>query len=182
VQGTRFGRGNRSFIDPSQSRASFGGFAGFTGGDLGFNGAGGFGTARQGTNGLNQFGSFNLGGHQGSPASLFPPSSGPFGATPQLPLNQLMRGSFNLPLNSPASSAFRFQYSSTLMPGGNLNDLARPYGSVVFTTSDLGNGVFLSAGTSNGSHSMAGAPAASFGNDTSAPKHSASGVAIKLSF
>jgi hypothetical protein len=181
--GKGFDLGSRSFINPFQPAANFGNHAGSTSSGLDFNGSGRFGTTRQPAIGFNQFSSFGTGVRQGNPATRFPPfgvTSGPFGVTPQPNLNQLMRGAFNLPLNS--SSTFRFQYSGMLTPGGNLSDLARPYGSVLFTTSDLGNGMFLSAGTYNSGHNAAGTPAASLGNDTSAPKHSASGVAIKLSF
>jgi hypothetical protein len=188
LMGYGFDLGNRSFINPFQPAVNFSNLPGSTGSALNFNPSlnrtGGFGTTRQGTSSFNQLGSFGMGRGQGNPGILFQPSSaagGPFGATPQPSLNQLMRGSFNLPLSSSSSSALRFQYSNMLTPAGNLSDLAHPYGSVLYTSSDLGNGMFLSAGTYSG-HSMAGAPAVPSGNGTGAPKHSASGVAIKLSF
>jgi len=181
--GASFNLGNGSLISPFQPAANFGNLAGATGGFFDFKNAHAFGAIRQTTLGFNQFNRFSTGDHQGNLLTLYPPSSvtrGAFGATPPLSLNQLMRGNANLQLNS--GSAFPFQYSSMLTPSGNLNEFARPYSSVLFTSSDLGNGVFLSAGTYNGGHSMAGAPAASLGNGTGAPKHSGSGVAIKLSF
>lgn len=182
-KGASFNLGSLSLISPFQPAANFGNLAGSPGSALDFNNANRFGTARQPTIGFNQINSFNIGGRQSNLPTLYPTSSvtgSPFGATPLLSLNQLMHGAANLQLNS--SSAFRFQYSSMLTPSDNLNGFARPYNSVLFTSSDLGNGVFLSAGTYNGSHSMAGAAAASPGNGTGAPKHSGSGVAIKLSF
>jgi hypothetical protein len=180
--GSSFDPGSLSFIDPFQ-RANFGDPSGARDGAMRFRATSNFGSARQASIGFNQFGSFTMGGRQGHSTTMIFSSSvtgGPFGATPQPNLNQLMHGVYNPPLNS--GSALRFQYSSLLSPSGTLNEFARPYGSALFTTSDLGNGVFLSAGTYNGGHSMAGAPAMSLGNGAGAPKRSASGVAIKLSF
>jgi hypothetical protein len=185
LTGYGFDLGNRSFINPFQPAVNFSNFSGSTGNAPSLNRTGGFGTTRQRTSSVNQLGSFGMGRGQGNPGILFQPSSaagGPFGATPQPSLNQLMRGSLNLPLSSSSSSAFRFQYSNMLTPAGNLSDLAHPYGSVLYTSSDLGNGMFLSAGTYGGGHSMAGAPTMPSANGTGAPKHSTSGVAIKLSF
>lgn len=185
LPGSSFDPGNRSFINPFQPPANFGDPYGARASAMRFDGTSSFGSGRQTAAGFNQFNSFSMGGRQGSPGTLFSSSSmtgGPFGTTPQPSLNQLMRGAFNLPLNSSSSSALRFQYSAMLMPAGSLSDLARPNSSVLFTSSDLGNGVFLSAGTYNGGHSMAGTPAVAQGNGSGAPKHSASGVAIKLSF
>jgi len=99
-------------------------------------------------------------------------------------LNQLMRGSFNLPFSSSSglpSSSLRFTYQDTLRSGGVFGDPVHPNSSAMFTTSDLGNGVFLSAGTGYGIRSTAGAPAASLGNE-SGPKHSGTAVNLKLSF
>jgi hypothetical protein len=186
--GYGFDLANRAFINPFQPAASFGNLPGSMG-TLPFNRVGSLGTTRQGASGFNQLGSFGMGRGQGNPGILFQPSSvtGPFGIAPQPSLNQLMRGSFNLPFGSfssgsSASSAFRFQYSSVLTSAGNLNDLAHPNSSALFTSSDLGGGVFLSAGTYNSGHSTAGVPIMPAGSGTGAPKHSASGVAIKLSF
>jgi hypothetical protein len=96
-------------------------------------------------------------------------------------LNQLMRGSDNLHLNN-SSSNFRLSYQDALEPGGSFSDLGRTSASAMFTSSDLGNGVFLSAGTTYGSR-MAGAPAATIGNGSAGgPKHPGPGVALKLSF
>jgi hypothetical protein len=185
LPGYGFDLGKRSFINPFQLAVNFSNRPGATGSAPALNGTGGFGTTRPGASGFNQLGSFSMGRNQSNPAIFFPPSSvagGPFGVTPQPSLNQFIRGRFNLPFSSPSNSPFRFQYSSMLTPSGNLSDLAHPYGSALFTSSDLGNGVFLSAGTYNSGHAMAGTPIMPSGNGTGAPKHSASGVAIKLSF
>ncbi|MGO9339663.1 MAG: hypothetical protein ACLPY1_19360 [Terracidiphilus sp.] len=183
LPGSGFDLGSRSFTNPIQPAASSGHPSGSTGNAFDFNSQHSFDTAHHSEPGFNQFGSFTMGNRQSNLLTLYPPSgvtSGPFSGVPPLSLNQLMRSTVNMPLNS--SSTFRFQYSSTLTPVGDLSGLVRPYGSVVFTTSDLGDGVFLSAGTFNSGHSMAGAPAVPLGNGAGAPKHSASGVAIKLSF
>jgi hypothetical protein len=131
--------------------------------------------------GSNPFGSPAT-GRSGAAGPLFP-EGGTYGAAPSvLPsLNQLMRGSFALPLSSPSSS-FRFTYQDALRPNGSFNDLAHPSASAMFSTSDLGNGMFLSAGTTYGSHAGAGAPAASIGSNNNGQKHSGPSVALKLSF
>jgi hypothetical protein len=186
-----FGRGssssrqwNSSVVDPFQPRSSFGGYSGAHGG-VGFTGGSGFGMGRQGSSSFNQMGGSGMGGHSGGLAPLFPAGSAfsPSGAAPLTlpPLNQLMRGSFTLP-SSPNLGTFRLSYQDALRPGMNLGDLARPSTSLMFSTSDLGNGMFLSARTSYG-HSMAGAPAAGLGSSTSGDaKHSGPSVALKLSF
>jgi hypothetical protein len=165
-------------MDRLQPSPNFGNFAGSTGG-MGQRSIGGF----------NQMGGSGMNGRQGNFGPLFPASDGPtrgavgsFGSAPAaLPsLNQLMRGSFNLPFSS-SSSNFRFTYQDTLKPGGTFGDLGRPTASAMFTTSDLGNGVFLSAGTGYGIRSTAGAPAAGLGSE-GALKHSGTAVNLKLSF
>jgi hypothetical protein len=171
-------------LDPFEPGPNFGNFSGSADGITGV-GAGGFGGRRQRPGAINQ-----MGGPQGRVSPLFPQGSGmtgasggPFGSAPLgVPsFNQLMRGSYNTPLSSSTSS-FKFSYQDTLKPGGNIGDLARPSTSLMFSTSDLGNGVFLSAGTSYG-HSMAGAPAAGLGSNASPEgKHSGPALALKLSF
>jgi hypothetical protein len=161
-------------LDPFQP--SLGNFAGSTAG-----------AGRQSVGGFNQMGGSGINGRQGNFAPLFPAkdsptrgAGGPFGSAPATPpsLNQLMRGSSNLPLISSPSS-FRFTYQEALRPGGALGDLGRPTASAMFTTSDLGNGVFLSAGPGYGARSMAGAPAAGLGNGT-AGEHKPSGPSVNL--
>jgi hypothetical protein len=191
-----FRPGGRSTQNPFQLAPSFGSLSGSAGINTGFGGnAGGFGpagfgSARQG-GAANPFGSIAGGGRLGSAGPLFPGSDGPqgsgggpFGRSAYTPpsLNEMLHGSYNLPLNSSVSS-LRFSYQDVYKSGASLSDLGRPASSAMFSTSDLGNGVFLSAGTNYGSHSMAGAPAASIGNGTAAgSKHSGPSVALKLSF
>jgi hypothetical protein len=92
-----------------------------------------------------------------------------------------MRTRLIFPLNS-ATGSFGLYSKEMLKPVPDFGEFARPYGSMVFSTSDLGNGMFLSAGTGFG-HNAAGAPAAALGNSTSGDaKHSGSSVALKLSF
>jgi hypothetical protein len=108
---------------------------------------------------------------------------GPFAASSATSpsLNQLIHRSLMLPLNS-GIGAVRLNYMDTIRPGSNIGDLAHPFASAMFTTSDLGNGMFLSAGTVYGNRSMAGAPAASLGVGPGGAKHSGPALAIKLSF
>ena len=180
---------NRSMLDPFEPGPGFGKFADSPSGENGLNGPNGMGAfgGRQDSGGPNSFGGSGTGERKnGGPRPLFPlvgGANGSFGGAPlALPsLNQLMRGSFNLPVSS-SSNAFRLSYQDSLRPRGSLGDLERPSASAMFTTSDLGNGIFLSAGTTYGSH-MAGAPAATLGNGSAGgPKHPGPGVAIKLSF
>jgi hypothetical protein len=196
---------NSSVPGPFQTGASFGSSGGFPGSGRSFNGtADDFGPVRLDESGLdagwqgsgisNRFDNLALGGHQPNVAPLFPMNGsftsgqqggavGPFAATPgALPsLNQLMRGSLSQPFNT-SFGTLRPTYQGTFRPVGGFNDSVNPSGSVLFTSPDLGNGVFLSAGTGYGSHSMAGAPAASVGNGTGGPKHSGTAVNLKLSF
>jgi hypothetical protein len=177
-------------FEPGPGFGNFGG-AGSNGGSAMRMGAG-----RQASGGSNPFGAVNMGGRPdnlGSPfqkwSSLTPGlaggANGLFGAAPGASpsLNQLMRGKLSLPLNT-SYGAFRFSYRDNLLgPGGNLGDLGRPSASAMFRTSDLGNGMYLSAGAMSGSRSMAGAPAAGLGGSQSGgEKHSGTSVAIRLSF
>ena len=172
------------------------------GGGMGFNGAASaieYGVGRQAPGGFNRFGAAGLGASSGNLAPLFPVSgstrslpggaNGPFAAAPLTPapltlpsLNQLMRGSIDLPLTS-SYGAYRLSPQDRFAPNGNIGDLGRPYGAAIFTSSDLGNGMFLSAGSTFGSRSTAGAPAATLGNGQSGgARHSGPSVALKLSF
>jgi hypothetical protein len=178
-------QGNGSTLDPFQPRHSFGSFSGATGSGMDFSEAGGFGMGRQGSGSFYPIVGSGPSGHSNSLAPLFPAGSAfsPIGVAPlALPsFNQLMRGSFGLPLNS-AQSSFRLTYQDAIRPGVNFGDLARPNTSLIFSTTDLGNGMFLTAGTGFG-HSTAGAPAAGLGSSTSGDaKHSGPSVAVKLSF
>jgi len=86
-----------------------------------------------------------------------------------------MRGTHNMPLNASTSN-FRFSYGGAFKLG---DDLAHPPATGLYATSDLGNGMFLSAGANLG-RSNAGSPAA--GPNVAAGKHSGPSVGVKLSF
>jgi hypothetical protein len=196
---------NRSMLDPFQPGPNFGKFPVTASGGTGFTGsATSFAMGRQGRGrfdygpqpmgGFNRFDSAGMGTRFGIVTPAFPASNlkpdlsiGPTGrlgaASATLPsLNDLVRGSSSLHMNSSFGSQ-RFAYKDAFRPIGNLGDLGLPSSSALFTSSDLGNGVFLSAGTGYGSRSAAGAPAASIGNGTSgAAKHSGTAVNLKLSF
>jgi hypothetical protein len=178
-------QGDGSTLDPFKPRPSFGSFSGSSGSSIGFGGADGFSMGRQGSGSFNPIVGSDTSGHSNSFAPFFPANGAfsPGGAAPlALPsFNQLMRGSFSLPFND-APGSFRLTYQDALRPGVNFCDLARPNTTLIFSTTDLGNGMFLSAGTGYG-HSTAGAPAAGLGSSTSGDaKHSGPSVAVKLSF
>ena len=194
-------------LDPFQPGPNFGNFSGSDGGGMGGMGSGGFGSGRHGSGGFNQMSGANtegmgmggmsmsgpgMGGRRGSGGGPVFPDSGVtpgsskmlYGSTPlSLPtLNQLLRGSMRMPLSSSTGS-LRFTYQDTLRSGASLGDLARPATSLMFTTSDLGNGVFFSAGTGYGRSALAGAPAAGLSSNTSPEgKHSGPSLNLKLSF
>jgi hypothetical protein len=190
---------NRSMLDPFQPGPNFGNFSGSSTAGMNSPARGGFGsdrrnsgvTGQMGYMGINgaAMGDLGMRGHQNGVGPVFPAGGGPMrgpngliGAPPGVPsFNQLMRGSYRVPLNS-GSSRLRFNFQDQLRAGANLNDLARPTASAMFSTSDLGNGMFLSAGTSFG-RMNSGAPAAGLGSNLSGEgKHSGPSLAIKLSF
>jgi hypothetical protein len=176
-------------VDPFQPIPSFGNLGGSPGSGVGFNGAGRLGAGWQGMDGSSPFGGSGIGGRQGNRAPLFPTGSASasdggrqFDASPfALPsLNQLMRESFNLPSGS-SSSSFKFSYQDALRPYGTSGDPGRPSASALFSTSDLGNGMVLSAGY--GSHPIGGAAASGLGSGaTGNQKHSGPSVNLRLSF
>jgi hypothetical protein len=196
---------NRWTLDQFQTGRNFGKYTGTAGGGMGFNGdagvfaidregKGSFGVEKLAPGGFNRFAPGSTVGNSGGLAPLFPMGSfkrdlstgadvhfGPNSAA--LPsLNQIMRGNSILPLN-PSFGALKPSYQNTFRPIGNPADLGLTSTSTLFTSPDLGNGVFLSAGTGYGSRSMAGAPAASIGNSVpGGPKHSGTAVNLKLSF
>jgi hypothetical protein len=150
----------------------------------GFNPIGGAGFAHAG-----------FGVRSANAAPLFSPGSGPMngaaggalspsGIAPAgLPsLNQLLRGNLAMPLSS-SSSAFRFSYRDAPRPGGSPREPGRGSGSILFSSSDLGNGIFFSAGTGYGSRTTPEAPSSGFGL-TNAPsaKHSGPALNLKLTF
>jgi hypothetical protein len=134
-----------------------------------------------------RIGAVGTGESFGDPALVFPaigspmssPRSGamgPFGpalgTTPSL--NQLMRGGFNLPLNT-SFGAFQLLGQGRVPQGSNGTglDFSRMIATGMFTTPDLGNGVRFSAGAGQ---SIAGSTAGGI------IKHSGPTVALKLSF
>jgi hypothetical protein len=80
------------------------------------------------------------------------------------------------------ANAFRSTYRDALQADGSLSDSSLFVPSAMFTTSDLGNGVFFSAGVNGGSRTNVGAPAASLGNGGAGGRHSGPALGIKLSF
>ncbi len=78
-------------------------------------------------------------------------------------LNQLMRGSWNQPLDASAGTS-RLSFRGPFHAWSHFGGLAHPPMTGLYSTTDLGNGMFLSAGTSFG-HSNAGAPAAVMGGN-----------------
>jgi hypothetical protein len=187
---------SRSMLVPFEPGPNFGNFTGSRGSGMGFNAAErGISFGRQGAGSLIGFGEPAMAEQQnrfasrvqmsGSvPRGVRSSANGTFSATSAAPpsFNQLMRGNSGLRLNSNFG-AQRFSSQNTFRPIGNFGDPGLPSASALFTSSDLGNGVFLSAGTGYGNHSTAGAPAASLGNGTSGgQKHSGASLALKLSF
>ena len=181
-------------LDPSEPGPNFGNFNGSKGSGMGLNGAvRGFGSGRQRAGGLNPFGELDIAEQQksftfrfqmGGDASRGVKSSanGAFSATSAtIPsFNRLMRANSSLRLNFGAQ---RLSSRNSFRPIGNFGDPGLPSLSALFIRSDLGNGVFLSAGTGYGSHSLAGAPAASLGSGSpGGQKHGGASVALKLSF
>jgi hypothetical protein len=176
-------------LDSFQPGPNFGKFKGAVGSSMGFKSA-----AQPALGAFNRFDPADIGGRFGSFDFTFPssrlklgpamgtkePLGGPSATLPSF--NELMRGSASLRLNSSGSLG-RHSYQNPFKPTGNLGEPGLPSASALFTSSDLGNGVFLSAGTGYGIRSTAGAPAASVGNSaTGGPKHSGSAVNFKLSF
>jgi hypothetical protein len=147
----------------------------------------------------NRFGSINPGGQTSNPDSLFQlngnlsrdPSAGMnhYRGTPAPALtsfNPMVRSSFTLPVANSLGS-LRFTYRYALAPGaaGAAGEFERPQAAGLFTTTNLGNGFLLTAGTSFGASSAAGGarnsltPSVSSGSQS----HSALPLAsVKLSF
>lgn len=149
---------SRSMLDPFQPGPNFGKFT-----------AGASTSNRFGGNGRRGISSDENSAFSASPLAL--PS-----------FNALMRTNRGQPL-SPSLGTFRLPYRELFKPGRDSGDPALFPGSTMFSTTDLGNGVFFSAGTGSGSRPVAGAPAASLGNGTAAgQKHPSPLVNLKLSF
>jgi hypothetical protein len=196
----RFRQASGSGEDSFRPNSGFGNLNGVDPSNVGLNFASGTAIGHPFSGGRNPFGGAGF-THPGfgvrsvNAAPLFPRGNGPmngaaggalnpFGIAPVgLPsLNQLLRGNLAMPLSS-SSSAFRFSYQNALRPGGSLSELGRPSGSILFRSSDLGNGIFFSAGTGYGSRTSPDAPSSSSGwTNTPGAKHSGPAVNLKLSF
>lgn len=182
-------------LDPFQPGPNFGNFSGSKTSGIGFKGAvSGVGFGRHGADGLNRLDEPAMSERQNRAVSSFLMSgtapgarssaNAPFGATSATvpAFNQLLRGKAGLRLNSNFGD-LKLSRKDAARPFGSLGDPGIPSASAWLTTSDLGNGVFLSAGAGSGSRSMAGAPAATLGNGTpGGQKHSGPSLALKLSF
>jgi hypothetical protein len=179
---------NRSSLDPLQPGLGFGTFSAPAGAGIEINTVRRFSAGAQGLGGFDLTRSPAFSGRASIDAPLFRPTMAPTSnnlfipASGGLPsLDQVLRGSYSLPFGAP-SSGLRFSYPGAIFAAGSAGDSPRPSGSMTFTSSDLGNGMFFSAGTGY-SHSTAGAPAAGLGSNASAgAKHSGPSVALKLSF
>ena len=97
--------------------------------------------------------------------------------------NQMMRANIEVPLASSVST-FKLTYRNVLIPGVNGGSFGQGTPGGMFSTTNLGNGVFFSAGTNIGKGSMAGTPPGGFGSNSGAtgPKPSRPAVTLKLSF
>jgi hypothetical protein len=169
---------NRRSLEPSQPWIGTVGFGHFATGSIGFTGIG-----RQQGGGFDQFAGRGLGAPQQKFPSLSPGTSillrnrpgGTASGTPPR-FDARVASSFTSLFN-PAAGAFRLSYREMFGDGSNKmvgNSGARS-GSATFGTSNLGNGMFLSAGTSFGSRSTAGALAGG-------PKRSGPSVGLRLTF
>ena len=144
-------------------------YRGFQGGGREFMGSG------QPASGNNRLSGAGLAGIEGTAGFGFQGSGLKPGASPNF--NQMMRTNLALPFASSVGT-FKLTYRDMLVPGANVGQGAT---GVLFTTTNLGNGVFFSAGTNLGKGSMAGTPPG--GNaGANGPKPSRPAVALKLSF
>jgi hypothetical protein len=109
-------------------------------------------------------------------------SSGPI-ALPNF--NQMMRANIAVPFASPVGT-FKLTYRNVLIPGvsGAGGNSGQGTTGAMFSTTNLGNGMFFSAGTNIGRGSMAGTPPGGFGSNAgnTGPKPSRPAVTLKLSF
>jgi len=177
---------NRRPLEPSQPWIGIDRFGGSASGSIGFTGIG-----RQQGSGFNNFSRGGLGSPEGNLTSLFP-ATGTFpraqafgtvqGMSGMLPrLDTRVAGSVTLPFNSSVGT-LRMSYREMFGDGRNAigTNFATGSGSATFGTSNLGNGMFLSAGTSYNSRSTAGSTVGSAA--LGGQKHSGPSVGLKLSF
>jgi hypothetical protein len=170
--------GNRWLREPSQPGIGTGTFGGSAAGSIGFTGIG-----RQKGGGFDQFAAERMSGPQQKFASPFSSDNillrnQASGTTPgTLPLfDARIASSFTLPFNSAAGN-FRLSYRDMFSTGKNAmgGNFGTSSGSSSFGTSNLGNGMFLSAGSSYGGRSSAGAAAGG-------QKHLGPSVGLRLTF
>lgn len=170
--------GNRWLQEPSQPGIGIGMFGGSAAGSIGFTGIG-----RQKGGGFDQFAGEGMSGPQQRFPSPFPSDNillrnQANGTTPgTLPLfDARIASSFTLPFNSAAGN-FRLSYREVFNTGKNAmgGNFGTSSGTATFGTSNLGNGMFLSAGSSYGSRSNAGSAAGG-------QKHLGPSVGLRLTF
>jgi hypothetical protein len=158
-------------------------FGDFATGSIGLTGIG-----RQQGSGSDQFAGRGLGGPQVNFPSLFPgagtlPRNQVGGTTLSTPprFDARISSAFTLPLSSGVDT-FRLSYRDMLGDGKNamVGNYETGSGSATFGTTNLGNGMFLSAGSSTGSRSAGGSAAG--GSALAGQKHSGPSVGLKLSF
>ena len=171
---------SQSPLDPIKSSLAIGSDSTAFPAGLCASSARGFNPGQMGPGGVHPIGGGSSGGWQGAismrnsnilfgPAHANPPS-----------LNQLMRGSWNQPLDASSGNS-RLSFEAPFRPGAILGGLAHPPTTGLYSTTDLGNGMFLSAGTSFG-HSNADAPPAVMGGNAAGARHSGPSLGVKLSF
>jgi len=165
--GSLFGLPQTQFPAPAPN--SFQSYRGFQGRGTAF-----MGTGRQ-AGGFNGLVAGSQAGIRGTAGFGFE-SHGSFGTGASPNFNQMLRTSYALPFNSSIGT-FKLSFRDAMGPGNHGQGTA----GAMFSTTNLGNGVFFSAGTNFGKGSMAGTPPG--GNmGATGPKPSRGAVALKLSF
>jgi len=163
---------------PAPAANGFQTYKGFQG-----RGSASIGAGRQASS-LNGFGDLGQVGILGT-AGLGLAGRGSLGAGATPNFNQMMRASFSLPLSSSIGT-FKLTFRDAMGAGGNGpgGGLGQGTAGGMFSTTNLGNGVFFSAGTNIGKGTMAGTPPGGFGSNsgTTGPKASRPAVTLKLSF
>ena len=174
---------SRWLPEPSKPRVDTSWFGGSMASSIGFTGIG-----HQRGGGFDQFAGRGLGGPQMNFPSLHPGTrillrnQADGTASGTLPMfDARITSSFSLPFNF-AVGAFRPSYREMLGDGryATSGSFGADRGSAMFGASNLGNGVFLSAGTSYSRRSIAGAAA---GNSMAGgQKHLGPSVGLRLTF
>lgn len=175
-----FWQWSQSTLYPLQPSLAIGSDSGVSFGSFAANSPRGFNSGHMGQAGFNPMGGKDSGRWQGG-ASMHDSANILGQASPSpLSLNQFMRSNWNTPLNASADKP-RSSFQAPFAFGTNLGDLTHPLTNGLYTTTDLGNGMFLSAGTYFG-HSNVGAPAAGMGSNASGAKRPGPSLGVKLSF